>query len=335
MLDVAADIDTLAERTRFSGVVRVDSAGETVLERAYGLADRRHRIPCTVDTQFGLASGTKGLTALTVMSLVEEGTLRLDTPARALLGEDLPLVADDVTVEHLLTHRSGIGDYLDESQLTDPTDYTMSVPVHLLDSAEHYLPALDGHPTVFPAGSRFEYCNSGFVLLALMAERASGVPFPELVQRRVCAPAGMPDTLFLRADELPARAAVGYLRAEGLQTNVLHLPVRGSGDGGMYSTAADVHALWNAVHAGRIVSRSSVGEMLRPRSTDPQDGSRYGLGFWLHASYDVVTLEGGDAGVSFRSWHDPASATTCTVLSNSTRGAWPVAELLEASLLDG
>ena len=88
---------------------------------------------------------------------------------------------------------------------------------------------LDGFPTKFPPDERFSYCNGGFVVLALIAERASGMPFRELVARRVCEPAGMTDTAFLRSDELPGGAAVGYLQADGLRTNVLHLPVRGTG----------------------------------------------------------------------------------------------------------
>ena len=117
-----AAVDGVAERSGFAGVVRLDRSGETEFACAYGFADRAHRVPNTVDTLFAIASGTKTLTALVVMALVERGTLELDTPARELLGEDLPLIADDVTVEQLLAHRSGIGDYLDEGAIaTSPT----------------------------------------------------------------------------------------------------------------------------------------------------------------------------------------------------------------------
>ena len=104
---------------------------------------------------------------------------------------------------------------------------------------------------MFAPGDRFSYNNSGFVVLALIAERVSGIPFQELVRERVCEPAGMPDTAFLRSDEPTGRTALGYLDVRGLRTNVLHLPVLGSGDGGIYSTAADVHALWVALISGR------------------------------------------------------------------------------------
>src|SRR5262245_1347983 len=102
-------IDALAERTGFSGVVRVARDGSGELANAYGLADRAHGIANTLDTRFGIASGTKGLTALTVVSLIEDGTLSLTTSARSVLGSDLPLIDEAVTVEHLLAHRSGIG----------------------------------------------------------------------------------------------------------------------------------------------------------------------------------------------------------------------------------
>jgi len=314
-------VDEVAERTGFSGVVRVDRSDETELAKAYGFADRAHRVINTVDTLFATASGTKGLTALVVMSLVERGTLELGTTVRSLLGKDLPLFADDVTIEQLLAHRSGIGDYFDEDEVDDIADYVMPVPVHELAGTEQYLPVLDGHPTVFPAGSRFAYNNGGYVLLALLAGRAVGADFAELVRSLVCEPAGMADTAFLRSDELPGHAALGSLAADGLRSNVLHLPVLGSGDGGIYSTVADVAALWDALLAGRIVSPEHVALMLEPRSVQGGGSARYGLGFHLHATGDAVWLEGYDAGVSFVSRHRPSTATTWTVVSNWSDGA--------------
>lgn len=328
---LTADIDAIAADSSFSGVVRVDRGDELVLEQSYGFADRRWRIPNAPDTRFAIASGVKGMTALTVVSLVEDGTLMLDTTARSLLGDELPLVADDVTVEHLLAHRSGIGDYLDEDSGGSVTDYVMPVPVHRLAATEDFLAVLDGHATKFAAGTDFAYSNGGYVLLALLAERASGVAFADLVNRRVSLPAEMPDTAFLRSDELPERTALGYLTADGLTTNVLHLPVRGTGDGGIYTTAADVRRLWTAFFEGRIVSTEWVEAMTHPRS-HASDGSCYGLGFWLHESSSTVSLEGYDAGVSFRSLHDHVTDTTCTVIANWTDGAWPVVRVLAEQL---
>lgn len=317
--------DAVAAETGFSGVVRIDRAEGTEALQAYGYADRAHGIPNATDTQFGIASGVKGMTALAVVSLIADGVLDLGTTARSILGDDLPLIGADVTVEHLLTHRSGIGDHFDEDLEQDITDYVLPVPVHALLDTEQYLPVLEGLPPKFAAGERFSYCNAGYIVLALIAERHSGVSFHELVRQRVCQPAGMHDTDFLRSDELPGRAALGYLGVDGPRTNVLHLPVRGSGDGGIYTTAADVHTFWSAFMGGRIVPPTWVTEMTRPHSDVPEESMRYGVGFWLHETGPAVTLIGGDAGVSFHTTHDPVANATCTVLSNTSNGAWPVA----------
>jgi hypothetical protein len=125
---------------------------------------------------------------------------------------------------------------------------------------------------------------------------------------------------------------LGYLERNGLRVNVLHLPVRGSGDGGAYSTADDVAALWRAIFAGRIVPGERVAELVRPRSVAPAERARYGLGFWLHPRSGAVALEGYDAGVSFRSVHEPDAGITHTVISNWTDGAWPVARYLAERL---
>jgi CubicO group peptidase (beta-lactamase class C family) len=326
------EVDRVARETGFSGAVRIDHGEELLLARAYGLAHRGLQVVNTVDTQFAIASGVKPLTALAVVSLMVEGLLELDTPARSMLGDDLPLIGDAVTVGHLLSHRSGIGDYFDEDAEHDIGDYVLPVPVHELATTEQYLTVLDGHPAKFEPGSAFSYCNSGFVVLALIAERASGVPFPDLVLERVCEPAGLRDTMFLRTDDLPGRAALGYVEVDGVErSNVFHLPVRGSGDGGIYSTAGDIRALWRAFFGGCIVPEDWVAEMVRPR-TVVSGSTRYGLGFWLAGAGDAVRIEGYDAGVSFRSWHEPSSSLTYTVVSNASKGAWPLMSALHARL---
>jgi CubicO group peptidase (beta-lactamase class C family) len=326
------EVDAVAAANGFSGVVRVDRGDEIELARAYGFADRAHEIPNALDTQFATASATKGLTALTVVSLIEEGVLELSTTARSVLRDDLPLIRDDVTIGHLLAHRSGIGDYLDEETEYDITEYVMPVPVQELATTEQYLAVLDGHETKLSPGERFAYCNSGYVVLALITERTSGAPFDELVRRRVCEPATMVDTEFLRSDELPGRAALGYLTsAAGSRTNVFHLPVRGSGDGGIYSTVADISSFWRSFFAGKIVSERWVAEMTHPHS-ELRGSKGYGMGFWLDTSSDAVVLEGSDAGVSFRSVHYPARQVTHTVISNTSEGAWPIASLLNERL---
>jgi CubicO group peptidase (beta-lactamase class C family) len=185
MLPWSEVIDPVADQNGFAGVVSVHRGGETEFAQAYGLADRARQIPNTVGTRFAIASGTKGLTALAVVSLINDNVLAMSTTARSVLGADLPLIGDDVTIEHLLAHRSGIGDYLDEEAGYDVTGYLLTVPPQNLATTEQYLSVLGGHPAKFLPGERFSYCNSGYVVLALIAERISGVAFDQLVAERV------------------------------------------------------------------------------------------------------------------------------------------------------
>ena len=160
MLPWAEAIEAIVERSGFAGVVWVDRGGEVEFARAYGLANRAHQIPNAVGTRFAIASGTKGLTALAVVSLINDGVLRLSTAARSVLGVDLPLIGEEVTVDQLLAHRSGIGDYFDEQAGRQVTDYVLTAPAQDLATTEQYLAVLDGHPARFRPGERFCYCNS-------------------------------------------------------------------------------------------------------------------------------------------------------------------------------
>ena len=320
-------IETAAAERAFTGVVTVDSADERIFERARGFAHRAFEVPNTVDTQFGIASGSKAFTALAIMRLVEDGALSLDTRARQILGTDLPEIDDAVTIEHLLTHTSGIGDYLDEEAEWEPSDYVLAAPVHTLTTAEAFLPLVDGFPQSFAPGERWAYCNGSYIVLAIILERVTGEVYHDIVRRLVFAPAGLGSTDFLRLDELPGTAALGYLFDEGDRVNTLNLPVLGNGDGGAFTTAADLHRFWRALFAGQIVSPDTVAEMVRPRHV-PDEGMRCGMGFFLHATAPAVLIEGYDAGVSFQSAHLPASATTASVLGNSSEGAWPVVRVV-------
>ena len=165
------------------------------------------------------------------MSLVDDGLLGLGTTARSLLGARPAARRRRVTVEHLLAsvrHR----DYFDEETIDDVTDYVLPVPVQQLAPPCSTWRSSAGTRPPFRRASGFTYCNGGYVVLALLAERATGVMFHDLVRAgvrpvRVCG-----STEFLRSDELPGRAATGYLTVDGPGATCFHLPVRGSGDGG-------------------------------------------------------------------------------------------------------
>jgi CubicO group peptidase (beta-lactamase class C family) len=329
-------LEAAASEKSFSGVVTIDVGDTRVLERCDGFAHRAFRAPMTADTRLAMASGSKTFTALAVVRLVEDGVLRLEQPVRDILGADLPLIDDAVTIEHLLGHTSGIGDYLDEEADWEPTDYVLAAPVHTLTTAEAFLPLLDGFPQKATPGAGFSYCNGGYAVLAIVLERATGETYHDVVRRLVFAPAGLERTDFLRLDELPGDAAVGYLHEEGDRVNTLHLPVLAAGDGGAFTTAGDLHLFWQRFFEGAIVSAETVELMTTPRHYVADERMHYGLGVYLPGEGRAAAMEGYDSGVSFRSTHIRATRTTASVLGNTSEGAWPivsvVAEAVEAAL---
>lgn len=320
----AAAVEEAIASSDFSGVAAVDIGDDRVFQASSGHAHRASATPNSLDTRFAIASGSKAFTALAVMRLVDDGLIDLDAPIRTWLNDELPLLDPGLSVRHLLTHTGGLEDYLDESEESSLDDYVLDLPVHTLTRAESFLPLLAGLGQATSPGSGFAYSNAGFVILALIIERVTGQVFQDSVDQLVFTPAGLQDTAYLRLDELPADTATGYLFATGDRANTLHLPVRGNGDGGAYTTTDDLHLFWRALFNAEILPIKAVHRMVGPVSDVPEENMRYGMGFWLERVGNAVVMEGCDAGVSFRSTHDPDTQTTVTILSNTSDGAWPV-----------
>lgn len=324
----ASDVDRLVARCvadDFCGAVHVSHGHRPVHASAHGFADRAHRVANTLDTRFAVASGTKGCTALVIMRLVEMGTLSLSTSVRSVLGRQLAHLDDRITVHHLLSHRSGIGDYFPE--LHERLQAGPEVHQCMIESPSAIVTLLAQVPAYAQVDDEFRYNNAGYVLLALIAERTTGLPIGALIERFVLSPAGMKRSGLLAYDSLPGDAATGYVDRQGPDTNVHHVPNRGIGDGGLFSTVADVAALWHALDCGAIVNERSLALMTTCHGIT-QGGHPYGYGLWLHPTSGALQLEGSDVGISFRSVHDPSTGLTWTVVSNWTDGAWVLADSL-------
>lgn len=315
----------------FCGVVRVKRRGDVVVEFACGHSDRANERHNYLDTSFAIASGTKALTALTVMSLIESGAFTLDTTLRSLVPGDLPQVDEAVTIDHLLTHRSGVGDYLDEAAGGDVDDHILGqLSAHTLETARDYLPLLNAHEQQSAPGEHFAYNNSAYVMLSLVIETTTG-SFQQAVRDHVFKRAAMHHAGFFRTDDLPANTALGYL-TNG-RSNVFHLPVIGMGDGGAFATLDDTTAFWDAFLTGGIVSLESVAAMTAEVSVY-DDSRSYGRGFYLDPGGDHVWFEGMDAGVSFQSGVFREADVRYSVLSNTSSGAWPLVKTIRDAMAE-
>ncbi len=245
--------------------------GAPLLRKAYGLADREQRIAATPATNYRLASVTKQFTAAAIMLLVEDGQLTLDDSARRWLPS-LPAMADSITLRHLLTHSSGLIDYEDVM----PADFTGQLHdadvLRLLETQDK---------TYFAPGTAYRYNNSGYALLALIVERASGKSFADFLRSRIFEPLGMAHTLaFVEGGPAIADRAYGYSESAGgwIRTDQSTTSAV-LGDGGIYSSIDDL-AKWDAaLYDDRLLSDESRKLMFTPHVVTDEPDIRYGFGW--------------------------------------------------------
>lgn len=265
---LVARADDLAKRDLFSGAVLVAKGDEVLLEQAWGLADRENGRPNTVDTRFRLGSLNKIITAVAVLQLVEAGKLSLDTP----LGQYLPDypnkdAASKVTLRHLLTHRSGVGEigFGESPEFKSPAEFIARRDA--MRTPSDYLRQYAGQSLAFEPGSRTEYSSLGFMVLGALIERASGQSYYDYVQAHVYDVAGMRHSGSLPETTPVAKRAVGYLRqGDSLAPNWDTLPYRGSPAGGGYSTVRDLLRFVQALQSGKLLSPPMVAEATRLQS---------------------------------------------------------------------
>lgn len=238
--DVTSSIDALMRE--YDGAmpgasVLVIQDGRAVVRRAYGLADLDARTPATPATNYRLASVTKQFTAAAILALVEDGKLSLDDPIRKWLPS-LPTVADPITIRHLLTHTSGLVDYEDLIP-EGTTQQVLDADVLRLLEQEN--------ETYFTPGTSYRYSNSGYALLALIVERASGQTFATFLRERIFRPLGMNDTVaFENGISTVAHRAYGHSFENGAWTRTDQSVTSAVlGDGGIYASIDDL-AKWDA-----------------------------------------------------------------------------------------
>jgi CubicO group peptidase (beta-lactamase class C family) len=315
--------------TDYSGVVLAIGPDGLLAEVALGDADRANGRPNTIATRFAVASVGKLFTAVALVRLVERGIVTLDAHAVDLLPDELrpPGLGSDVTLEHLLTHQSGLTDYVDDAGGQDFAELWVDRNPGLVRSPADLLPLFGDRPPRAAPGVEVRYNDGGFVILGLVLEALTGRSYHDVVEEEVFAPAGMGATGFPAMDDVEPNLAIGYIRpeAEGepWRTNVYAVTGRGQPDGGVVTTAGDLVAFLDAFRAGRIVSEGWRDEMLRPRAWDEEEDIHVGLGWQMggEGGRRWVGHSGGDPGVGANvSWF-PASGIRTAVITNAPPGA--------------
>jgi CubicO group peptidase (beta-lactamase class C family) len=318
-----------ATESNFSGVISARIGGHSFCD-AFGYRDGPNQVFNTVETRFHASCVTKAFTAVGIATLVESGDLRFDMPVRSVVGAVVRNLHPRITLHHLLCHTSGIGDFLDDLEIDDIEQIALDIPVQRLQSPQDYIPSLEDKRQKFDPGTRFCYSNGGYIVLAIIIEHLTGQPFQDFIDHHVFGKAKMARSGFFRTDSLPENTAIGYLRTgDCWQSNLFNLPVRGSGDGGAFTTLDDMDRFWRALLQCQLIRRDLVAEILNPqaRTTDSQIWAGYGV--WLDKRNGQIALIGSHAGASMKSCIRRSEGVRYTIISNSTSGAWPMADLVE------
>jgi CubicO group peptidase (beta-lactamase class C family) len=248
-------IKKLVAADAFSGTVLVARNGSAIFTGAYGLASMAYKAPNRIDTKFNLGSMNKMFTAVAVCQLAEQGKLAFTDPIGKHLTEYTnKAVADKVTIDHLLTHSSGIGDYFNEKFMEASRDRFRKI--------KDYFPLFVDKPLEFEPGTKFRYSNAGFMVLGAIVEKVSGQDYFDYVREHIYKPAGMINTDAYELDRDTPNLAVGYT-SEGEKSgpedssrrnNVFMHVIKGGPAGGGYSTVEDLLRFDVALRQHKLLS---------------------------------------------------------------------------------
>ena len=259
--------------------------GETLFERSYGVTDLKtlHRID--ERTNFRLASFTKQFTAMAIMLLVRDGKLRYDEPLTGIFP-DFPEYGKAITIRMLLNHTSGLQDYEDLMPKPEP-----NVPVEQIQIKDSGVLELLKHQssTRFPPGSKWEYSNSGYVLLGVIVERVSGESFPDFLHNRIFSPLKMNNTVaYVHGKNQVPNRAFGHTIENRTWTQTDQSSTSATlGDGGVHSSLEDLAKWDRALHNNTLLSpdemRAALIPVKVPGVIEP-DGTpaQYGFGWFLN-----------------------------------------------------
>ena len=293
--------------------VMVRKNGETIVQRGYGVRELHTVAAIDGKTNFRLASCTKQFTAMAIMLLVHDGKLRYDEPLTEIFP-DFPEYGRAITVRHLLTHTGGLPDYED---LMEGGPWSESRQIQ--DDEAFALLKKQSKPK-FAAGTKWDYSNSGFVVLGLIVSKVSGVPFDEFLRQRIFKPLHMESTLAYRKgkNEVTNRA-FGHSKPEsGFAETDQSSTSASLGDGGVYSNLEDL-AKWDEALAHYTLLPEA---QMKPAWTAARlaDGSEAGYGFgWFLEAYNgrVRTWHyGSTRGFSTAIQRFPNEKLTIVVLCN-------------------
>ncbi|HEX2947559.1 MAG TPA: serine hydrolase domain-containing protein [Clostridia bacterium] len=338
--DLPDFVGKMAGEFGFSGVIRLSRPGGMLYEEAFGSANRDWNIPNRIDTRFNTASISKVFTACGILKLAEKGLLKLDDRLAEHLKFEGEPFSRDITLYHLLTHSSGIADDADEEAGENYEDIFIDKPNYSFRRATDLVRNFIGKKPVFSPGGGCRYNNAAYVLLGLVIEKITGIEYKQWLAENILAPWGLENTFFSEMDRVNSNTAEGYIEAgEGSckvwKKNIYSIPPVGTPEGGIYSTAGDLHLLLSGLTEGRFLRPDITKLILTPKVLHSDYGSfqhRMGFGFEFYMDGNRVLWiqkDGSNPGVSAVMAYYPDMGASLVILSNMNCDVWTMKHRLE------
>jgi CubicO group peptidase (beta-lactamase class C family) len=285
--------------------------GKALFAKGYGLADLEKKIPCTTNTNFRLASITKQFTAMAVLILAEQGNLSLRDRLPKFFPE-FSAYSAAISLRHLLTHTSGLPHY--EDHIPDGTTIPLSDRDVLFILRQQ-------SKTDFVPGAQFHYGNSAYALLALIVENVSGKTFPMFVKEKIFDPLGMTNSVaYVAGLSFVPNRAYGYANGKnGWEFSDQTVTSAVLGDGGIYSSIADLFKWDQALYTEQLISPKMLADAFTPHSSESDfQGSGYGYGWYVgnFRGTERIWHYGSTCGFSTRIERLPGRKLSVIVLSN-------------------
>jgi CubicO group peptidase (beta-lactamase class C family) len=327
-------VTRLVEADQFSGVVVVARDGDTIIAEPYGRADQEHNVLNSLDTPFQYASVGKMFTAVAIGQLAESGKIDFNDTLDKYLPEYPPDAARRISINHLLTHRSGIVDYFEALERLENVRNSEN-------PQRDYLSVFANEPLRFTPGERFEYSNSNYILLGAIVERLSGQSFEDYLDEHVFTPAAMTATTLDPVGCNGVKPARGYTELDkggkitpgNRRFNGAFATGRGGAAGGGVTTANDMVNFAQALREHRLLSPAMTEKLLSKQVDAPRPGEYYARGFIGRDSRHgrIIGHSGGFPGVDAQA-DIYENGWTVVVLANYEAVGEPVARHIEKLL---
>jgi CubicO group peptidase (beta-lactamase class C family) len=332
MKELIERVEQGAQEAEFSGVISIFRDDSAVFNEAFGYRDIKNKLPNTSSTIFGIASGTKIFTALGIGVLIDQGLLSLDKSVGEIDSTYMGFIDSKATILQLLNHTSGIYDYYDEEIEDDFDHFSVEIPWCELETPSDYYPLFKGQKPKFRPGERYSYSNGGYVFLGILIEKLTGRLYREFISEHILQAVDMDRSGFYALNDLPENTATGYLE-DRKTTNIFQLPLRGGGDGGMFTTTEDLQVFWDSLFSHRILSEGLTETFLATHST-LSTHTGYGCGLYKRLDDSEFSITGGDAGVGFYSRYIVKEKLTINIFSNITNGEVCINDIIRDYLYD-